>query len=404
MRILLIHQAFVSPEEAGGTRHYELGQHVVECGHQFTIVTSDLNYLTGKTHHQKQALVMEEQIAGIRILRAYTYASLHHSFVWRVISFLSFMLTSVWAGLRAGPVDLVMGTTPPIFQALSAWIIAALRRRPFLLEIRDLWPSFAIDMGILRNPLLIILARWLERFLYARATHLLVNSPAYREYLIQQGVSADKIALIPNGVTTSMFDPAARGEKIREQWQINGDFVVTYAGALGVANDIPNILRAAERLRKQAHIRFLLVGDGKERKSLEAITEQMQLSNVIFTGSIAKTRIPEVLAASDACMATLQNIPMFTTTYPNKVFDYMAAGRPTILGIDGVIRQVIEAAQAGIFVSPGDDQALAKAVLNLANDPQRAKEMGLSARAYVEKHFERTQQSQEFVKLLESLV
>jgi glycosyltransferase involved in cell wall biosynthesis len=130
----------------------------------------------------------------------------------------------------------------------------------------------------------------------------------------------------------------------------------------------------------------------------------MQLSNVIFTGSIAKTRIPEVLAASDACMATLQNIPMFTTTYPNKVFDYMAAGRPTILGIDGVIRQVIEAAQAGIFVSPGDDQALAKAVLNLANDPQRAKEMGLSARAYVEKHFERTQQSQEFVKLLESLV
>lgn len=403
MRIILIHQAFVSPEEAGGTRHYELGQHVVERGHQFTIVTSDLNYLTGKAHHQKQALVSEEQVDGIRILRAYTYASLHVSFIWRVVSFVSFMITSVWAGLRAGPVDLVMGTTPPIFQAVSAWLIAFLRRRPFLLEIRDLWPSFAIDMGILRNPILIRLAKWLERFLYARATHLLVNSPAYRDYLIQQGVPAHKITLIPNGVTTGMFDPTAKGEELRESWHLNGSFVVTYAGALGAANDIANILRAAERLRDQDHIRFLLVGDGKERKSLEIIAKEKQLTNVLFTGSVAKAHIPEVLAASDACVATLQNIPMFTTTYPNKVFDYMAAGRPTILGIDGVIRQVMDEAQAGIFVTPGNDQALAEAVLTLANNPTKAQAMGLSGRAYVEKHFERSEQSQGFIKLLESL-
>ena len=165
MRVLLIHQAFVSPDEAGGTRHYELGKYVVSSGHQFTIVASDLSYLTGKAINQQRSLVFEQQLNGIRILRAFTYPSLHRSFAWRVISFLSFMVTSVWAGLRAGPIDLVMGTTPPIFQAVSAWLVALLRRRPFLLEIRDLWPTFAIDMGVLHNPLLIILAKWLERFL-----------------------------------------------------------------------------------------------------------------------------------------------------------------------------------------------------------------------------------------------
>ena len=162
-------------------------------------------------------------------------------------------------------------------------------------------------------------------------------------------------------------------------------------------------MRAAERLRDQDHIRFLLVGDGKERKSLEIIAKEKQLTHVLVTGSVAKAHIPEVLAASDACVATLQNIPMFTTTYPNKVFDYMAAGRPTILGIDGVIRQVMDEAQAGIFVTPGNDQALAEAVLTLANNPTKAQAMGLSGRAYVEKHFERSEQSQGFIKLLESL-
>jgi glycosyltransferase involved in cell wall biosynthesis len=401
MRVLLIHQAFVSPDEAGGTRHYELGKYVVSSGHQFTIVASDLSYLTGKAINQQRSLVFEQQLNGIRILRAFTYPSLHRSFAWRVISFLSFMVTSVWAGLRAGPIDLVIGTTPPIFQAVSAWLVALLRRRPFLLEIRDLWPTFAIDMGVLHNPLLIILAKWLERFLYAQATHLLVNSPAYRDYLIQKGVRADKITLIPNGVTTSMFDPDAKGEEVRQNWQLNGEFVVTYAGALGLANDIPTILRAAEQLREQTHIHFLLVGDGKERQQLERTAQQLKLSNVTFTGSVAKSRMPAVLAASDACVATLQNIPMFTTTYPNKVFDYMAAGRPTILGIDGVIRQVIEDAQAGIFVQPGDDKALANAVLTLANDRTKAQAIGASARAYVQKHFERSQQAEQFAELLE---
>jgi len=245
MHLLLIHQAFVGPNEPGGTRHYELAQHVLKSGHRCSIVASDISYLTGQQSVQKTGLVSEQDCNGVRVLRAYTYPALHRSFLWRIISFLSFMVMSVWAGLRAGPVDVVMGTSPPIFQAVSAWLVAVLRRKPFLLEIRDLWPEFAIDMGVLKNPTLIWLSRWLEGFLYARATHLLVNSPAYRAYLINKGISATKVSLISNGVDPDMFTPEADGQTIRQRWNLDSCFVVTYAGALGLANDIPVILQAA---------------------------------------------------------------------------------------------------------------------------------------------------------------
>lgn len=376
---------------------------MVRAGHEMTVVASNLSYKTGQPVVGHRGLVSRHELNGISVLRAYTYPSLHRSFAWRIVSFVSFMLTSTYAALREGSVDLVMGTSPPIFQAASTWLVAWLRRRPFLLEIRDLWPEFAIDMGVLTNPILIALSRWLEHFLYRRASHIVVNSPAYEGYLHGKGVPREKITLIANGVDPTMFDPTARGESMRGRWGLKDEFVVAYTGALGLANDIPTILRAAQRLGHRPDVRFLLVGDGKEKQGLEALAATMGLQNVIFAGSVSKCQMPEVLAAADACVATLMDIPMFRTTYPNKVFDYMAAGRPTILAIDGVIREVIEAAQGGIFVPPGDDQALAGAILGLAEDRARARALGESARAYVVEHFDRHRQAEQFAALLQRL-
>jgi len=310
------------------------------------------------------------------------------------------MCTSLIGGLQAGPVDLVMGTSPPIFQAVSAWLLALLRQRPFLLEIRDLWPEFAIDMGILKNVLIIRLARKLERFLYKRASHIVVNSPAYKNYLLKQGVPLEKISLIPNGVDPDMFDPETKGEQFRRELKLDSKFTITYAGALGLANDVSTVLRAAYHLRDDPHIHFLFVGDGKERANLEHLADELILPNVTFIGSRPKSEISKILAASDACLAVLKNIPMFRTTYPNKVFDYMAAGRPTILVIDGVIREVIESARGGIFVPPGNDKALAEAVKFLSMNRSEAEAMGISARAYVIEHFNRCQQARDFVSLV----
>lgn len=402
MRILLIHQAFVGPGEAGGTRHYELGRLCVQRGHAFTVVASPVSYLSGKRSADNERGATEE-FDGVRVLRSYAPETLHRSFLWRIIAFLSFMVSSVATALQAGPVDLVMGTTPPIFQALSACLVAALRRRPFLLEVRDLWPAFAIDMGVLRQPLLIKLARWTERFLYARASHFLVNSPAYRDYLIDMGMPAAKVTLIPNGVDVGMFPPDLNGAAFRQAWGLDNRFVVTYAGALGLANDIPTLLSAAERLTNRPDVHILLVGDGKERVHLEGMVKDRKLGNVTFTGALPKVQMPEVLAATDACVAILQDIPMFRTTYPNKVFDYMAAGRPTVLAIDGVIRDVIEAAGGGLFVPPGDAAALTEAVSFLYDHPEKARTMGASARAYVVEHFDRQRQAEAFVELAQQV-
>jgi lipopolysaccharide/colanic/teichoic acid biosynthesis glycosyltransferase len=403
IKVLLIHQAFASPGDPGGTRHYELARHCVQEGIDFTVVASNLSYLTGQRSHAPEAAIAEQNIDGVRVLRAYIYPSLHRSFFWRVVSFISFMLASVKTAFRAGKVDIVMGTSPPIFQAVSAWAVACIRRRPFLLEIRDLWPEFAVDMGVLKNPALIGLSRWLERFLYARATHLLVNSPAYRDYLIDKGIAATKISFIPNGVDPDMFDPDMKGEHIRQALNLGGKFVVTYAGALGLANDIQTVLRAAHSLSENSEIHFLIVGAGKEGGNLERLARELRLTNVTFAGSRPKSEMAKILAASDACVATLKNISMFRMTYPNKIFDYMAAARPTILAIDGVIREVVESADGGIFVPPGDDAKLAEAVRYLYEDRARAEQMGKSARAFVVEHFNRRQQAMDFVQLIREL-
>ena len=399
MHTLLIHQAFASPYEAGGTRHYEFARHAVKAGDRFTVVTSDLSYLSGRRATEKKNLVTKQNINHICVLRAYTYPSLHKSFVWRIVSFFSFMFTSIFTSYRASQIDLVMGTSPPIFQAISAWVVANIRLKPFLLEIRDLWPEFAIDMGILKNPILIKLSRWLECFLYNSASHILVNSPAYKKYLVEKGVLSDKITIIPNGADIYLFSPDLDGAAFRKAARLEDKFIVTYTGALGAANDIPTILHAAQILRNNEHIHFLFAGDGKERINLEKMAYELDLSNVTFLGSRPKIDIPMILAASDACVATLMDIQMFRTTYPNKVFDYMAAGIPTVLAIDGVIRKVIEAAGGGLFSPPGNPEVLAKTILHLANHPEESKQMGKQARDYVIRHFNREYHAQKFLEL-----
>ncbi|HEY0158862.1 MAG TPA: glycosyltransferase family 4 protein [Thermoanaerobaculia bacterium] len=397
MKLLMIHQAFVSLEEAGGTRHVEFASHLVATGHEVAIVGPSHSYRTAERAR------VSGNVNGIQVIRAYTAPTMHKSFAWRLLSFGTFMLSSVLASLRSGKPDVILGTSPPIFQAVSAWLVAALWRRPFLLEIRDLWPEFAVDIGILKNKRLIKAAYALENFLYRRADRIIVNSPAYVTYLLSRGVPERKVELISNGVDPKMFDGPARREEVRRQYGIGDEFLVMYAGALGVANDIPTLLQAAKLLQERKDIRFAIVGDGMKRADLEREAGELGLTNLRFYDSVPKTEMKDVLAAADACVAILKNIPMFRTTYPNKVFDYMAARRPVVLAIDGVIREVVEQGNCGVFAQPGDPQALAAAVRTLADDRERAAQLGLNGRDYVCRHFDRRQHAEQFRLVVESM-
>jgi len=426
MHILLIHQAFAALDEPGGTRHHEIARYLGESGHRVTVIASPVSYLTGdsplpppppspfakhpcgapRTKRGRGVPLSERKGAGgggeVVIQRAYTYSALHRSFVHRVFSFFSFMASSFMIGLRVRDVDLVWGTSPPIFQGVTAWLLARIKGVPFLFEVRDLWPAFAIAVGVLRNPILIRASQWLERFLYRRADRIVVNSPGFIEPVQDRG--GRHVALVPNGADPGMFDPTADGAEFRAAHGLEGKFIALYAGAHGMSNDLDVLLDAAYQLRELTDIAIVLLGDGKEKPALMERALRMGLANVHFIPSVPKMEMGKALAAADACIAILKPIEMYKTVYPNKVFDYMAAGRPVILAIDGVIREVVESAEAGSFVPPGDADSLAAAIRAMAKTPREGKRLGRNGRRGVKGHFDRRELSGQMARIMESLV
>ena len=417
MHILLIHQAFAALDEPGGTRHHEFARALAARGHRVTVIASPVSYMTGassinvpphlrrKWGESKRGVKMggDTEEGGVRVLRAYTYRALHKSFVHRVFSFVSFMASSFFIGLGVRNVDVVWGTSPPIFQGFTAWLLARLKRAPFLFEVRDLWPQFAIAVGVLRNPLLIKLSLWLERFLYHRADRVMVNSPGYVAHVTERG--ARIVDLVPNGADPAMFDPADEGHDFRSANGLEDNFVVVYAGAHGMSNDLGVVLESASMLAgPRAAVRIVFLGDGKEKSALQEQAARLGLANVLFLPPIPKTGMAGALAGADACLAILKPLDEYKTTFPNKVFDYMAAGRPVVLAIDGVIRQVVEAAGCGIFAQPGDPKALAAAIETMAADPVRSRRMGLAGRTYLEEHFSRDKIAEKLLGVLNKMV
>ncbi|MEX0788003.1 MAG: glycosyltransferase family 4 protein [Anaerolineales bacterium] len=387
MHILLIHQVFVRPSDAGGTRHAEFVRYLAAQGHRVTILAGDRSYLTGSF---LQAPSREELHPGVEIIRCGVRGGGQRSWTSRGAGFLSFMVTAFWAGLRVPGIDLVWGTSPPLPQAVAAWAVARLRRVPWVFEVRDLWPEFAIAVGALRNPVWIWLARSWESFLYRHADRLILNSPGFVDPVLARGGRRSAIVPIPNGVDPAMFDPTSNGGDLRIRLGLEGKFVALYAGAHGVSNDLAVVLDAAEHLLTESGIAFVFVGDGREKGALVREAIQRSLVNVTFAAAVAKEEMAPVLAAADCGIAILQPLPAYRTTYPNKVFDYMAAGRPIVLAMEGPIREVVEGARAGIGVPPGDAVALADAVRRLAADRDAAREMGRRGRRYVEAHFDRS--------------
>jgi len=416
MHILIIHQAFASLNEPGGTRHHEFARLLSSRGHQVTVIASPVSYITGEKaptppspppFSQKMG---GDKGGGVRILRASVYSAHHKSFVHRVFAFISFMASSFWLGLGVKNVDVVWGTSPPIFQGVTTWALARLKGAKFLFEVRDLWPQFAVAVGVLTNPILIRMSEWLERFLYRRADRVMVNSPGFREHVETRG--GKRVTLVPNGADPSMFDPEDEGASFRARFLLTDKFVALYAGAHGMSNDLGVMLEAARLLQNvtvtsevtvTSDIQIVLLGDGKEKPNLQAQADEMGLTNVTFAPSVPKAEMAGALAAADACIAILKPLEEYKTTYPNKVFDYMAAGRPVALAIDGVIREVVEAAGCGVFAEPGNPSALAEAIRILALDKEKSHQMGLDGREYLEEHFSRAVIGEKLLGLLEDL-
>lgn len=402
MHVLLVHQLFATGSEAGGTRHWELASRLAAAGDRVTVVAGASNYMSGAPAAGANSPASvgsasasdAEAPSGLAVVRPWTpafAAGLRSSFAGRVAGFVAFAASSFFAGLRVRGVDVVWGTTPPIFQAPSAWLLARLKGAPFVLEVRDLWPEFAVALGVLRNRMAVRTAKAVERFLYRRADVVVVNSPGFEDHVRAEGARA--VALVANGADPVPFqraDGERRAWRRRLGWE--GRFVVLYAGAHGVPNDLEVVLNAAAGADGGDEL-FAFAGAGRDSDRLRRLACERRLENVRFLGPRPKSEMPGLLAAADACVAILKPLPLFATTYPNKVFDYMAAGRPVLLAIDGVVRKVVEEAGAGVFVPPGDSTALLDAVRAYRRDPERARREGEAGRAAVTARFHRDAQA-----------
>ena len=287
--ILLIHQVFVTPEFGGGTRHYELAKYLIQLGHRVTVIASNIDYLSGE-----KKLVSEETIDGIHIKYAQTYSALHKGIFNRALAFLSFAFSSFKLGKNTDNIDIIWGTSPPLFQSFTGLVLAKFKKVPFVFEVRDLWIDFARELNLVNNPLVITIFKWLEKQLYQSADHLIVNSPGFIPH-INNIVPNKNITLFPNGVISEEFENLNKDKTLqinKATFNPKHEFKVLYTGNIGIANDIETIIVSANNIQISGSI--LSVG-GSNLMSLKIIAKKIILQICISKKRFQKKKYPMLL-------------------------------------------------------------------------------------------------------------
>jgi len=379
MRILYLHQFFITRAGVGGTRSYEFARRFVRRGHAVRMVTAGGGART----------VEGVEVVGARGGYADYVRATSVSYPRRMLAFARFALAATALALRGPRPDVVYATSPPLTMALPALAATARWRVPLVFEVRDLWPEAPIQMGALRHPLARRAARAVERLVYRHAARVIALSPGIRAGVVAAGAPGHAVALVPNAADLDLFAalPRERGER----------FVVSYFGTMGEANDLTAAIEAARLLED---VSFVLMGDGKRRAELERGAP----ANVFFRGPAGrKEEVAELAAGSDACLVLFKDVPVLATNSPNKLFDTFAAGRPAIVNMDGWMRRLVEDNEAGLYVRAGDGRDLAAKVAWLRDHPDEADRMGRNARALAEREFDRDALAERALATLEEV-
>lgn len=386
-RVLVLNHFAAPRGQAGGTRHVELFSRLT--GWQHLIIVADKNHLTGKT-------VTPER--GMLPVGAMSYNS---NGVRRVLNWASYACNAFWAGARQKHVDVVYASSPHLLAGLAGLMLAKLRRVPFVLEVRDLWPHILVHMGQMRESSPVYRAlKVLEELLYAQADRIVVMAPGTETELLGRGIPADKIVYVPNGADPADFEPSAPREVLRERYQFSR-LTAVYAGAHGPANGLDLVLGAAEQV---AHlpVDVVLVGSGVAKADLQRQAGERGLSNVRFMDPVPKTEIADVLAASDLGLHVLADVELFRTAVsPNKLFDYMAAGLPVLTNSPGLVGDWVARAGCGWTVEPSD---LAIGLRTFASVSDESRErLGRSGQDWLRANQSRSAMAQRLAQMLAEL-
>ncbi len=407
MRILFFSHYFPPEGNAPAARTHANCRRWVAAGHEVTVITCAPNVPSGVVYDgYRNRLFQREHIDGIEVVRVWTWLAPNKGTVRRIANYLSYMFSAVFFGLFLKRPDIVIATSPQFFCGWAGAILYWLRRLPFILEIRDIWPESINAVEAISNKKLLRLLEWLELKLYASARHIVTVGEGYRDQLVAKGVPPERIDIVMNGVDTELFYPRDIDHELRREWGINGEFVCSYVGTIGMASGLGVVLDAAERLtaRGRRDILFLLVGDGAVREELEREAKSRGLGNVIFTGRQDKARIPPLIAASNACLVHLRRVDLFTTVMPSKIFEAAGMARPMIVGVRGFAAGLVREAQAGIVIEPEDGEALAAAVERLAGEPELARGMGCSGHDHIVSRYNRDRLAADYLAVIHDVL
>jgi glycosyltransferase involved in cell wall biosynthesis len=389
MHVLYFHQHFSTPKGSAGIRSYEMAKRLIKHGHQVTMVCGSYGGantgLNDPFENGKRMGIVE----GIEIIELDLAISNSDGFVKRSSTFIKFALKSVGISL-SHKYDVVFATTTPLTAGIPGVFARWLRGKPFIFEVRDLWPELPKQMGVIKNPVVLGLMSFLEWASYRSADRCIGLSPGIVEGIQKRGVSADKIALVPNGCDLNIFDEDVK------PWRVEGvantDLMAIFTGTHGQANGLNSVIDAAVELKKRDRndIKLVLIGQGKLKSQLIERAQALKLDNVVFHEPVNKAKLAELMRGADIGMQLLANIPAFYYgTSPNKFFDYISAGLPVLNNYPGWLAGMIKDHHCGYTIEPDNAKAFAEALEHAADNKAELPLMGANAKKLAKSEFNR---------------
>jgi glycosyltransferase involved in cell wall biosynthesis len=390
LHILFLTDNFPPEVNAPASRTFEHTREWVRAGAQVTVITCAPNFPKGEVFPgYRNRLWQRERIEGIDVIRVWTYITANEGFVRRIADYMSFMFSASIAALFVRKVDVVVGTSPQFFTACAAWFVGAVKRRPFVFELRDLWPESIKAVGAMSHSHAIAMLERIEWFLYRSAAHIVSVTESFRTHLIERGIPSERISVVTNGVDLDNFSPRPKDAELLQSLGLGGAFVAGYIGTHGLAHGLDTLLDVAARVPRLADGRrlvILLVGDGAQKQLLRERAAREGLDNVVFVDTVSKQEIARYWSLLDACVIHLKRTPLFETVIPSKLFEAMGMGVPIVMGVAGEAAGIVRKEQCGIAVAPESAEEIASALKALAADKVLAKSLSAAGLAAAQRY------------------
>ena len=354
MKILFLTDNFPPEVNAPASRTYDHCREWVKQGAEVTVITCAPNFPEGKVYTgYKNSLYSKETIGGIQVIRVWSYIVANKGFVRRTMDYISYSISSFLAGLFV-KTDLIIATSPQFFAALSGRALAFWRRKPWIMEVRDLWPESIKTVGAMKDNLFIRYFEWQEMRCYKSADQIVVVTDSFRKKLIERNISEKKLSVVKNGVDKELFAPMQKNLKLIEKLGLEKKFIIGYIGTHGMAHKLDFILRCASHIRNSRY-HFLFLGDGAERDNLVKLKEKLGCTNVTMLKTVPKNEVKHYISILDVCLINLKKSEIFTTVIPSKIFENAAMGIPILMGVEGEAKDIIASYGAGLCFEPENE-------------------------------------------------